>query len=75
MVAGGEAGMEVSWTVYAERNDPYLQNFPDRKTMSYDKEVWNKGKYLRPELYGQKNEKRILKPLVKHNQQELNLKE
>jgi hypothetical protein len=75
VVAGGEAGMEVSWTVYAERNDRYLQNFPDRKIMSYDKEEWNKGKYLRPELYGQKDEKRILKPLEKHNQQELNLKE
>ena len=75
VVAGGEAGMEVSWTVYAERNDPYLQNFPDRKTMSYDKEEWNKGKYLRPELYGQKDEKRILSPVVKHNQQELKLKE
>ena len=75
VVAGGEAGMEVSWTIYAERNDPYLQNFPDRKTMSYDKEEWNKGKYLRPELYGEKEEKKILKPLAKHNQKELKLKE
>ena len=74
-IGGGQAGMEVSWTVHAERNDPYLQQNPEKRSVEVEKEDWNKGKYLRPELYGQKEEMKILLPLAKHNQQGLKLKE
>jgi hypothetical protein len=47
--------MEVSWTVYAERNDKYLQAYPESKEVEVDKR--QTGKYIRPELYGQPQEK------------------
>jgi hypothetical protein len=63
VIAGGQAGMEVSWTVYAERNDPYLQQHPESKEVEVEKEDWNKGKYLQPDLYDQPDSKKIVKPL------------
>ena len=63
VIAGGAAGMEVSWTVYAERNDPYLQQHPESKRVELDKEEWNQGKYLQPDLYGEPESKKIVKPL------------
>ena len=63
VIAGGQAGMEVSWTVHAERNDPYLQQHPESKAVEVTKEDWNKGKYLQPDLYGQPDSKKIVKPL------------
>lgn len=62
-IAGGTTGMEVSWTVYAERNDPYMQQNPDKRNVEIEKESWNKGKYLQPQLYGKPNEDKIVKPL------------
>jgi len=73
VVAGGNPGDEVSWTVYAERNDPYVQQNPDRKIVEQEKESWNKGKYLMPELYNQSADKKIVKPLQKVEQKELNI--
>lgn len=63
VIAGGSAGMEVSWTVYAERNDPYLQQNPEKRAVELEKEDWNKGKYLQPQLYGKPQEDKIVKPL------------
>lgn len=63
VIGGGELGMEVSWTVYAERNDPYLQQHPESKAVEVEKEVWNQGKYLQPDLYDQSNDLKIVKPL------------
>ncbi|MDG1334074.1 MAG: hypothetical protein P8P74_17190 [Crocinitomicaceae bacterium] len=63
VIAGGAAGMEVSWTVYAERNDPYIQQHPESKAVEVEKEEWNQGKYLQPDLYGQPDSKKIVKPL------------
>lgn len=63
VIAGGADGMEVSWTVYAERNDPYLQQHPESKRVELDKEEWNQGKYLQPDLYGEPESKKIVKPL------------
>ncbi len=63
VIAGGSSSMEVSWTVYAERNDPYLQQHPESKAVEVDKESWNQGKYLQPDLYGQPDSKKIVKPL------------
>jgi hypothetical protein len=73
IIAGGAAGMEVSWSVYAERNDPYVQQNPEKREVEVEKESWNKGKYLRPELYKQSKDKRIVKPLPVHEQKELNM--
>ena len=67
VIAGGTEGMEVSWTVHTERNDPYLQHYPEKREVEVDKEDWNKGKYLRPELYGQPEDKKIVKPLETEN--------
>ncbi|MDA3912410.1 MAG: hypothetical protein PF448_13735 [Bacteroidales bacterium] len=55
IIAGGNANMEVSWTVYAERNDKYVQAYPEAKQVEVDKR--QPGKYLRPELYGQGQDK------------------
>lgn len=63
VIAGGLPGMEVSWTVYGERNDPYLQQHPQSKAVEVDKEDWNQGKYLQPDLYGQSPDLKIVKPL------------
>ena len=44
-VSGGIAGKEVSWTVYAERNDKYLQQNPEKRASELDKKPHEKGKY------------------------------
>lgn len=54
-IAGGNPNMEVSWTVYAERNDVYLQKNPNAKAIEVEKR--QKGQYIHPELYGQPEEK------------------
>jgi hypothetical protein len=55
----GKAGLKVSWYVYAQRNDPYIQQNPDKLKVEIDKKPGEKGKYFRPELYGQPKEKGI----------------
>lgn len=54
-IAGGNPNMEVSWTVYAERNDKYVQKYPNAKAVEVEKR--QKGTYIHPELYGQPKEK------------------
>jgi hypothetical protein len=71
IIGGGLAGMEVSWSVYAERNDPYLQQHPEKRVVEPEKESFNKGKYLRPDLYNQPAEKRMVKPLKKVEQKKI----
>jgi hypothetical protein len=56
VVAGGNPGMKVSWTVYAERNDKYAQMHPEKKEMEMEKKDYMKGKYFDPESYGQPKE-------------------
>lgn len=63
VIAGGTSGMEVSWAVYAERNDPYLQQHPEARQVEEVKPERETGKYLRPDLYNQPAEKGILAPL------------
>lgn len=63
VIAGGSEGLEVSWVVHAERNDPYLQQNPGKRNVEVDKESWNQGKYLQPQLYNQSEELKIVKPL------------
>ncbi|MDP4266147.1 MAG: hypothetical protein Q8880_01770 [Bacteroidota bacterium] len=59
VIAGTKPGMKVSWTVYAERNDLYMQKYPESKNMEPFKSANEKGKYSRPELYNQPKEKGI----------------
>ena len=60
VIAGGTQGMEVSWAVYAERNDPYLQQHPEARQVEELKSDREAGKYLRPDLYGKPAEQGIL---------------
>ncbi|HNG84200.1 MAG TPA: hypothetical protein PLX94_06460 [Bacteroidia bacterium] len=53
VISGGIAGMKVSWTLTAERNDPYLQQNPDSRLVELVKTGDAAGKYLVPSLYGQ----------------------
>ena len=59
VIAGGISGQKVSWTVYAERNDPYLQKYPEERAVEIAKTGNTVGKYLQPNLYGQPLEKGI----------------
>lgn len=51
VVSGGIAGKEVSWAVYAERNDLYMQQNPAQRTVELEKRAHEKGRYLIPSLY------------------------
>ena len=52
-VVAGAPNTKVSWTVYADRNDKYIQNNPDKALESVEKTGERQGKYLNPEYYGQ----------------------
>jgi hypothetical protein len=58
-VSGGIPNKKISWTVYAERNDEWIKQNPFSKSIELDKKPHEKGKYLRPELYNQPNDKAI----------------
>ena len=60
VVAGGQEGMKASWTVYAERNDPYLQQYPFHRDVEVEKREGQKGKYLMPQLYGESMDKKMI---------------
>ena len=51
IIAGGVAGKKVSWQLTAERNDPYMQQYPEKRNMVVDKGE-KRGTYMMPELYG-----------------------
>jgi len=52
VIAGGLPNQKVSWTVYADRNDPYAQQHPENTETEVEKREGEKGKYLQPQLYG-----------------------
>ncbi|HAP69755.1 MAG TPA: hypothetical protein DCR04_08525 [Flavobacteriales bacterium] len=60
VIAGGQEGMKASWTVYAERNDPYLQQYPENRAVEVDKNEGQKGKYFMPQLYGESMDKKMI---------------
>lgn len=49
-IAGGGAGQRVSWEVKARRNDAFVRAYGAPVEMQKDEE--QRGRYLRPELYG-----------------------
>lgn len=51
LIAGGSAGLEVCWTVTGVRNDPHMQR--NKRAVVEEKAPSERGKYQRPELYGQ----------------------
>jgi len=56
-IAGGTAGMKVSWQVTGIRQDPWAE--ANRIVVEEDKPDEELGFYLHPELYGQAEEKSI----------------
>jgi hypothetical protein len=73
VIAGGQAGMEVSWTVTAERNDAYLQQNPQQREVEIEKRDGQKGKYFMPQLFNQPNEKAIFPAKEKLEQREMGI--
>lgn len=59
-IAGGNAGQKISWQVTAQRNDKYMQTYPERAEPEQMKPENRRGKYLAPELYGQPASKRMI---------------
>lgn len=60
-IAGGNANQKISWQVFAERNDAYLQQNPEKKKPEVDKKQHDRGLYIQPELYNQPKDKGIFK--------------
>lgn len=58
IIAGGNPGMEVCWQLVAERNDPYLQQHPEKREVEVEKRAGDKGSYLMPVLYHQPDNKK-----------------
>ena len=54
LIAGGTPGLEVSWTVTAQRSDRYVQRHG--APVEQDKPEQYRGTYLMPELYGKPKE-------------------
>lgn len=51
----GAPNTKVSWTVYADRNDPYIQQHPESTQVEVLKTGDRQGKYMDPESYGMPN--------------------
>ena len=66
-IAGGQPGQKISWYVYAERNDPYLQQHPEKRKVVIAKKPKEQGKYLMPDLYNQASSKRIIPIGISNN--------
>lgn len=60
IIAGGTPGMKVSWQVYGERNDAYIQQSEDIRNPEPLKTERQQGKYLMPHLFNQPAEKAII---------------
>jgi len=53
-IAGGRAGLEVSWTVTGARNDAFVRSYG--AAVEQEKSQEHHGKYLNPALYGMPGE-------------------
>ncbi len=75
IIAGGFEGLEVSWVVHAERNDPYIQQYPYHKEVEVEKTERSRGKYLIPALYGKDDSYKMFPDLNKKlDQKEIEIK-
>jgi hypothetical protein len=68
-IAGGEAGMEISWQVTGIRHDPSAK--ANRIPVEEYKPANERGYYLQPSVYGQPEEKGIDWALYKRNRQRI----
>ena len=59
-IAGGTAGLEVSWQVTGVRRDPYAE--AHRIEVETEKPPEQRGRYFHPDLYGQPDEMAIVQP-------------
>ena len=66
-IAGGQAGMKVSWQVSARRDDPWAHDHPYQAEKEKKPEV--KGKYYYPEGYGKGRAFKIGSNSTKGNEQ------
>ena len=60
VIGGGTPGLKVSWTIYAERNDPYAEQNPEKRAVEIEKREGQKGLYFMPQLYGKSNDKKLI---------------
>lgn len=67
IIGGGAPNMKVSWTLTALRNDPYLQQHPEKREVEPAKSQRAAGKVYMPELYGLDKEYK-LNPSPKSNE-------
>ncbi len=56
VISGGAAGAKVSWTVHANRNDRYMQKYPEKAIPELDKKQGQKGKYMQPKIWDKSEE-------------------
>lgn len=56
-IAGGTAGMKVSWQVTGIRHDPFAEKY--RIPIEEEKSMTERGYYLHPEVYGQPKERSV----------------
>ena len=75
VIAGGIAGKEVSWAVYAERNDLYMQKNPEQRNTEVQKREQDKGKYLIPALYNAGENKAIFATPAPVEQKEIKVQQ
>jgi hypothetical protein len=68
VIAGGQPNQKVSWVVYADRNDPYVQQNPSVKETEVQKVGNWDGTYLMPQLYGASAEQGTFNYLKKEAQ-------
>jgi len=59
VIAGGIAGKKVSWNVYANRNDKYVQNHPEKAMDVINKKPHAIGKYYQPKEWGKPEEQGV----------------
>jgi len=58
-ISGGRPGLKVSWQVTGIRKDPYAEKY--RISVEGDKPDRERGFYLHPEVYGQPEEKSVVR--------------
>ncbi|MCB0761612.1 MAG: hypothetical protein KDC12_08825 [Flavobacteriales bacterium] len=75
IVAGGQPGGEVSWILYAERNDPYLQTYPEKKENVVEKSERERGKLQIPALYNAPDEKAMFSSPTNPEQPNVNVQQ
>lgn len=68
----GEPNTKVSWTVYADRNDEYLQQNPEAAEVEVQKTGDRQGKYLSPELYGMPDSSAMFPKPTEQNGSQIN---